>query len=75
MIKSLHPTLKACHCGFIGTKPQFYEHMNVLIKQYTSAKQFFTEHGESILNVDDPRLDLTTQLEKSLTRKELLETI
>jgi hypothetical protein len=55
-IKQLHPTLKACKCGFIGTKTEFYNHMNETVKQYTAARQFFTEHGEAVLNFDDPRL-------------------
>jgi hypothetical protein len=34
--------------------------MNETTKQYASARQFFTEHGEAVLNFDDPRVTTTT---------------
>lgn len=55
MTKLLHPTLKACHCGFIGVRNEFYKHMDAEVKNYTDARLFFESHGEAVLNSDDPR--------------------
>jgi hypothetical protein len=30
--------------------------MDAEVKNYTSARQFFLEHGEAVLNSDDPRV-------------------
>ena len=51
----LHPTLKACKCGFIGTRSALYKHFK-LWKYNMTPKGFFEEHGEVPLNEDDPRL-------------------
>ena len=61
MIKQLHPTLKACKCGYIGNKQSLYKHFEHVRTQLQShypsqEDQFYFQHGESILNVDDPRL-------------------
>jgi hypothetical protein len=58
MIKPLHPTLKACKCGFIGSRAQLYKHLDLVSLLYLSSdpKAFWNDHGESVLNVDDPRL-------------------
>jgi hypothetical protein len=69
MIKPLHPTLKACHCGFIGTRSALYKHLDFEVKNYTNAKEFFNQHGEAVLDVIDPRCSLEVQLEQSLTQK------
>jgi hypothetical protein len=69
MIKKLHPTLKACACGFIGTRSQLYNHLRCP-QLGATAREFFTLHGEVPLNEDDPRLDTTIQLERSLTQPE-----
>jgi hypothetical protein len=42
----LHPTLKKCKCGFIGTRVKFYDHMDVAVDEYPNAKAFWEEHGE-----------------------------
>jgi hypothetical protein len=56
----LHPTLKACKCGFIGTRSQLYKHFNREQEPVDGlvdmdARTFFTLHGEVPLNEDDPR--------------------
>lgn len=70
MIKQLHPTLKACKCNYIGTKRELYKHFDDTRRTMKAmgepAREFFVAHGEVPLNVDDPRLDLVTQLERSL---------
>jgi hypothetical protein len=73
MTKSLHPTLKACHCGFIGSRKAFYDHMNATVKEYTAARLFFLEHGEAVLNSDDPRLP--KEVPQPPTRRELIESL
>jgi len=52
MIKQLHPTLKRCKCGFIGTRSALYKHFEPL----TKLSDFTTKHGEVPLNEDDPRI-------------------
>lgn len=32
--------------------------MNATVKSYTAARLFFLEHGEAVLNSDDPRVQL-----------------
>lgn len=51
----LHPTLKKCKCGFIGTRTQLYRHFDA--ERFTAAgipiNGFFARHGEVPLhNVD-----------------------
>ena len=58
MTKQLHPTLKACNCGFIGPRTQFYKHMDLMVKEHSNAKEFFKSHGEAVLNFDDPRVQV-----------------
>jgi hypothetical protein len=81
-IKKLHPTLKACKCGFIGTRGQLYIHFSdaqsKLAEELRSEmgvgvatkvkfnQRYYSEHGEVVLNEDDPRLDLSEQLKESL---------
>jgi hypothetical protein len=72
MIRSLHPTLKACKCGYIGSRSMFYKHMDAEVTNYTSAQQFFINHGEAVLNIDDPRVATTPQ---PPTRKELIDSL
>jgi hypothetical protein len=62
----LHPTLKACKCGFIGGRTQLYNHLKHAMLNYigdgtpasnTDAwRRYFNEHGESVLNEGDPRV-------------------
>ncbi len=55
-IKSLHPTLKKCHCGDIGNKHWFLTHMAAMLKlsEYMhDPKKFWSEHGEVPLNEDE----------------------
>jgi hypothetical protein len=54
-IKKLHLTLRACKCGFIGTRTQLYKHFEVW-KLNMPTKAFFEEHGEVPFNEDDPRV-------------------
>ncbi len=58
-ISRLHPTLKACECGFIGTKRAFYRHLDTTEEDYRTLGKFpdfYVDHGEVPLNEDDPRL-------------------
>jgi len=66
MIKQLHPTLKACKCGMVGTRSQLYKHFDYFYRKLavevatrrsdkTLNQLFFTSHGEVPLNEDDPR--------------------
>ena len=60
MIKQLHPTLKACKCGYIGSRAELYKHFDIVqayFKEHGHEKEFSTLHGESVLNIDDPRID------------------
>jgi hypothetical protein len=70
MIKQLHPTLKKCKCHYIGTKRELYKHFDQVQRRMKvfgePAREFFVAHGEVPLNVDDPRLNLESQLEQSL---------
>ena len=72
MIKQLHPSLKACRCGYICTKRELYKHFDDIRRTLRvfgeSPREFFAGHGEVPLNVDDPRLDLQSQLEQSLAQ-------
>ena len=55
MIKQLHPTLKACNCGFVGTKTAFLNHMESkerLAIFMCQTDKFWKEHGEIPLNED-----------------------
>ena len=61
-IQRLHPTFRACRCGFVGTKTQFYNHMGEWTKHFSNAKAFFAEHGEVPINEDDPRTQLSAGL-------------
>ncbi len=73
MIKTLHPSLKACKCGYVGTRSELYRHLaqanNGIVK--LSNAEFFGRHGEVPLNADDPRVGLTSleqQLAESLNQ-------
>jgi hypothetical protein len=53
-VKQLHPTLKKCACGWIGTKTKFFDHIDEAEGlEGLSAKEFWTKHGEIPLNVGD----------------------
>lgn len=55
MVKRLHPTLKACACGFVGTKNEFLKHMEAKERLAIFMRQtdaFWKEHGEIPLNED-----------------------
>jgi len=55
VVKQLHPTLKACGCGFVGTKTEFMNHMEAkerLAIFMRQTDQFWKEHGEIPLNED-----------------------
>jgi hypothetical protein len=65
-IQRLHPTFKACSCGFVGTKTQFYRHIGEWMKQYTDSKKFFKDHGEVPINEDDPRTQQSAALSQLL---------
>ena len=71
MIKQLHPSLKACKCGYICTKRELYKHFEDIQRTMKALnepiREFFAAHGEVPLNVDDPRLDVESQLIASLT--------
>jgi hypothetical protein len=58
---NLHPTLKLCGCGFIGTKKEFLDHIEIQEKMAkflrVSSRQFWETHGERVLNEGDPRAD------------------
>jgi hypothetical protein len=56
VIKQLHPTLKACACGYIGSRTQLYKHFDTEHKQLGSSLKFFAKHGEVPLNLGDARL-------------------
>jgi hypothetical protein len=72
-IQRLHPTFKACSCGFVGTRAQFYHHIGEWMKHYTEPKKFFADHGEVPINEDDPRAQqraaLSSLLEESVKQK------
>lgn len=57
-IKKLHPTLKKCLCGQVGTKSQFLRHMEYEREQSRRRGEhcvvFWKKHGEIPLNVGDP---------------------
>lgn len=76
MTKPLHPTLKACKCGYICTKRELYKHFDDIRRTMKafgeSPREFFAGHGEVPLNVDDSRLDLQSQLEQSLAEQQLI---
>jgi hypothetical protein len=77
MIKQLHPTLKACKCGFIGSRKMLYKHFDSTLDIWPKeTKGFFNVHGEVVLNVDDPRLaepDEETEQEYFARIKRMLE--
>lgn len=54
MIEKLHPTLKKCGCGFIGTKQQYQKHfdseLSATKKLGWSLKAFYQLHGEVPIN-------------------------
>jgi len=55
VVKQLHPTLKACNCGFVGTKLAFLNHMEAKERLAIFMRQtdkFWREHGEIPLNED-----------------------
>ena len=58
-VKRLHPTLKKCACGFVGTKHELYKHFDSERKDYDGVwpgflpKDFWTKHGEVPLNEDE----------------------
>lgn len=65
----IHPSLKACKCGFIGTRAQLYKHFDHwkdICREL--GESFVHKHGESLLLVDDPRLNVEKQLLGSITR-------
>lgn len=47
-IKKLHPTLKKCACGWVGSKRDLYIHFAELRRSHL----FYYEHGEVPLNED-----------------------
>jgi len=59
-IKKLHPTLKACACGFIGTSTQLYHHFEYArsdnARRGLLERAFYEDHGEVPLNEDDIRV-------------------
>lgn len=67
-IKKLHPTLKACKCGFIGTSGQLYKHYDSNKFRQIPDCDFFAQHGEVPLNEDDPRTQVDLQLKQSLLK-------
>jgi len=79
IMSKLHPTLKACKCGYIGVRKDLYRHLDQVQAHYRRCEmttgEFFADHGEVPLNEDDSRLNTTTQLEHSLTRQEKLKTL
>lgn len=74
---SSHPSLKACGCGFIGSKTGLYNHIDHELTRSKErgepSKDFWLLHGEVPLNVDDPRITVEKVLESSLTREQKLE--
>jgi hypothetical protein len=56
-IKRLHPTLKKCACGFVGSKHLFLQHMDVMLMSARSggedAKVFWQKHGEVPYNIEN----------------------
>ncbi len=70
----LHPSLKKCKCGYIGTKRELYKHFDDIRRTMKamneSAREFFAGHGEVPLRTDDPKLNLESQLEASLAEAE-----
>ena len=56
-IRKLHPTLKKCRCGFIGTKHVFMGHMDTLLAARRAGGEkpeiFWSQHGEVPLNEDE----------------------
>jgi hypothetical protein len=70
-IKKLHPTLKACKCGFMGSRTGLYNHLkqterNVVKIMGYSWSDYYAKHGEVPLNEDDPRTKVGEQLKESL---------
>jgi len=84
-IQRLHPTIKGCRCGFIGTKTQLYNHLGEWTKHYKTSKEFFAEHSEVPINENDPKVQqsasIATLLEESVKqseakkRKDLIDSI
>jgi hypothetical protein len=60
-MSKLHPTLKLCHCGFIGTRNDFYDHMKIKERMHLffggTLKEHYANHGERVLDEDDPRAE------------------
>lgn len=65
--KPSHPTLKACKCGYVGSRSQLYKHFDYFHRKLavevatgrshqTLNQLFFATHGEVPLNEDDPKL-------------------
>lgn len=55
-IRPLHPRLKKCACGLVGTKDEVYRHLEVgdqQAKALRMTKEFWTEHGEIPFNEGD----------------------
>lgn len=76
MIRKLHPTLKACKCGFIGVRSSLYKHFDNELTEWKLSgdqKSFYIHHGEVPLNENDPRASLEHSLAASLTREQKLE--
>jgi hypothetical protein len=67
-IAKLHPTLKACSCGFIGSKSQYWKHYETRMTEFDSIRDFYKHHGEVPLNEDDPRVQVVDQLKRSLEK-------
>ncbi len=61
MTPRLHPTLRACKCGFVGNRNDLYDHMKIAERLHLftggTLKEHFMKHGESVLNEGDPRID------------------
>jgi hypothetical protein len=57
-VKKLHPTLKKCACGFIGSKHKLYKHFDeTRFEGKEPVKNWFDKHGEVPCNVDDPDVE------------------
>lgn len=56
----LHPTLKKCACGYIGTKRELYKHFDDVKRMLTAhgepMREFLVCHGEVPLRPNDPKL-------------------
>jgi hypothetical protein len=44
--RQMHPTLKACACGFVGNKYELEKHFAGESTSGQSPREFWTQHGE-----------------------------